>query len=78
MTVFRHTGDFGLLRYLVGTYGARHVEVLRRADDDPSALERIEPGMSIFIGTGSSEPRTLVRRLMQSGTLLPPKLHASF
>ena len=30
------------------------------------ALTRIEPGMSIFIGTGVSEPRTLVRRLMQS------------
>ncbi len=31
-----------------------------------SALQRLEPGMSIFIGTGVSEPRTLVRRLMQS------------
>jgi len=30
------------------------------------ALERIEPGMSIFLGTGVSEPRTLVRRLMHS------------
>lgn len=30
------------------------------------ALARLEPGMSIFMGTGVSEPRTLVRRLMQS------------
>ncbi len=30
------------------------------------ALDRLDPGMSIFIGTGVSEPRTLVRRLMQS------------
>lgn len=30
-------------------------------------LERIHPGMSIFIGTGAAEPRTLVRHLMASG-----------
>lgn len=30
------------------------------------ALEIIEPGMSIFIGTGAAEPRTLVRHLMAS------------
>ncbi len=29
-------------------------------------LEHIEPGMSIFMGTGSAEPRTLVRNLMAS------------
>ncbi len=29
-------------------------------------LERIEPGMHIFIGTGTAEPRTLVKRLMAS------------
>jgi acyl-CoA hydrolase/RimJ/RimL family protein N-acetyltransferase len=29
-------------------------------------MERIEPGMSIFIGTGVAEPRTLVKHLMQS------------
>jgi acyl-CoA hydrolase/GNAT superfamily N-acetyltransferase len=29
-------------------------------------LSRIEPGMSIFLGTGVSEPRTLVKRLMTS------------
>ena len=29
-------------------------------------LPRIEPGMSIFIGTGVSEPRTLVKHLMTS------------
>jgi acyl-CoA hydrolase/GNAT superfamily N-acetyltransferase len=29
-------------------------------------LERIEPGMSIFLGTGMAEPRTLVKHLMAS------------
>ncbi|MCP4692546.1 MAG: GNAT family N-acetyltransferase [Desulfobacterales bacterium] len=29
-------------------------------------LKRIEPGMSIFLGTGVGEPRTLVKRLMTS------------
>lgn len=27
-------------------------------------LERVEPGMSIFLGTGAAEPRTLVKHLM--------------
>lgn len=30
------------------------------------ALEKIEPGMTIFLGTGMSEPRTLVKHLMGS------------
>ncbi len=30
------------------------------------ALERIEPGMSIYLGTGVAEPRTLVKALMAS------------
>ncbi|HSO20697.1 MAG TPA: GNAT family N-acetyltransferase [Desulfosarcina sp.] len=30
------------------------------------ALERIQPGMNIFLGTGAAEPRTLVKRLMAS------------
>ncbi|GAB6094321.1 hypothetical protein JCM14469_05730 [Desulfatiferula olefinivorans] len=30
------------------------------------AIEHIEPGMSIFIGTGAAEPRTLVKHLMDS------------
>ncbi|BBO84572.1 hypothetical protein DSCO28_51380 [Desulfosarcina ovata subsp. sediminis] len=30
------------------------------------ALDRIEPGMNIFLGTGMAEPRTLVRALMAS------------
>jgi acyl-CoA hydrolase len=30
------------------------------------ALRRIEPGMNIFIGTGTAEPRTLVKHLMAS------------
>jgi len=29
-------------------------------------MKRIEPGMSIFIGTGVAEPRTLVKNLMAS------------
>jgi len=29
-------------------------------------FEQIEPGMTIFLGTGAAEPRTLVRRLMAS------------
>jgi acyl-CoA hydrolase/GNAT superfamily N-acetyltransferase len=29
-------------------------------------LERLRPGMSIFLGTGAAEPRTLVRQLMAS------------
>ena len=31
-------------------------------------LDKIEPGMSIFIGTGLAEPRTLVRHLLTSQT----------
>ncbi len=30
------------------------------------ALEKIEPGMSVFIGTGAAEPRNLVKHLMAS------------
>jgi glycerol-3-phosphate dehydrogenase len=37
--------DVGLLRYLVGTYGARHTRILRLLEDDPSGVERIEPGL---------------------------------
>ena len=29
-------------------------------------LSKIEPGMSIFVGTGMAEPRTLVKHLMES------------
>jgi hypothetical protein len=29
-------------------------------------LDRVEPGMSIFLGTGAAEPRTLVKHLMAS------------
>ena len=32
------------------------------------ALERIQPGMNIFLGTGTAEPRTLVKALMASET----------
>jgi acyl-CoA hydrolase len=30
------------------------------------ALDKIEPGMKIFVGTGVAEPRTLVKHLMAS------------
>ena len=32
-------------------------------------LDKIEPGMSIFLGTGVAEPRTLVKELMASNAL---------
>ena len=31
------------------------------------ALKKIRPGMSIFVGTGLAEPRTLVKHLLTSG-----------
>jgi acyl-CoA hydrolase len=34
-----------------------------------AVLEHIEPGMSIFVGTGMAEPRTLVKHLMASDQL---------
>ncbi len=34
--------------------------------DPEKVMEKIRPGMSIFLGTGISEPRTLVRQLMHS------------
>ena len=39
--------------------------------DPQKVIERIEPGMSIFLGTGVGEPRTLVKHLMgaESGNL---------
>ncbi|MCP4118046.1 MAG: GNAT family N-acetyltransferase [Desulfobacteraceae bacterium] len=30
------------------------------------ALAKIEPGMNLFLGTGAGEPRTLIKRLMES------------
>jgi len=38
----------------------------RRVVAPEEILERIEPGMSIFLGTGMAEPRTLVKHLMAS------------
>ena len=38
----------------------------RRVVSAADVLEKIEPGMSIFLGTGMAEPRTLVRQLMAS------------
>ena len=39
---------------------------MRRVVTAESILEKIEPGMSIFLGTGMAEPRTLVKHLMAS------------
>ncbi len=39
----------------------------QRVVSPESVLERLRPGMSIFLGTGAAEPRTLVRHLMASG-----------
>lgn len=34
---------------------------------DPGVvLSKIKPGMSIFVGTGVGEPRTLIKHLMES------------
>lgn len=38
----------------------------RRVVSPDEVLEKIEPGMSIFVGTGLAEPRTLVKHLMAS------------
>ena len=37
--------DVRVLRYLVGTYGARHTQVLSLLDEDPEGLRRIEPDL---------------------------------
>ena len=33
-----------------------------------TVIEKIKPGMSIFLGTGAAEPRTLVKKLMSSNS----------
>ncbi|MBI5552994.1 MAG: hypothetical protein HY911_15895, partial [Desulfobacterales bacterium] len=38
----------------------------KRVVTPDAALARIEPGMNIFLGTGTAEPRTLVKHLMAS------------
>lgn len=37
--------DVAILRYLIGTYGTRHAEILQRFDDDPESVRRIEPDL---------------------------------
>ena len=34
--------------------------------DPEQVLKRIKPGMSIFLSTGATEPRTMVKRLLNS------------
>lgn len=48
---------------MVRDYSTVLQEMIVSADE---ALEDIEPGMSIFLGTGAAEPRTVVRALMTS------------
>ena len=36
--------------------------------DPDRVIKKIKPGMSIFLGSGAAEPRTMVRHLMASGT----------
>ena len=38
----------------------------KKAVNPDKVLEKIEPGMSIFLGTGVAEPRTLVKALQAS------------
>ncbi len=42
------------------------MEWQKRVVSPDEVLERIDPGMSIFLGTGLAEPRTLVKHLMAS------------
>lgn len=41
-------------------------EWTRRIVDPETVLSKIKPGMSIFVGTGIAEPRTLIKHLMES------------
>ena len=43
-------------------------ETIMKIVTPDSALSHIKPGMSIFIGTGAAEPRTLVKHLMRTKT----------
>ena len=42
--VKKYDVDLRTLRYWVGTYGTRHVELLRLLDEDPSLGDPVEPG----------------------------------
>ena len=46
--------------------GADKINWQKKAVTPDKVLEKIEPGMSIFLGTGVGEPRTLVKHLMTS------------
>ena len=50
LLVARYPGlDVEILRYLLGTYGTRHTEILLRFDEDPEGLERIEAGLPFTV-----------------------------
>lgn len=38
----------------------------KKVENPEQVVKKIEPGMSLFIGTGNAEPRTLVKHLMES------------
>ncbi len=46
--------------------GADNIDWKKQAVTPDKVFEKIEPGMSIFLGTGVGEPRTLVKHLMTS------------
>ena len=46
--------------------GQRKIMWKQKLVSPDEILAKIEPGMSIFLGTGMAEPRTLVKRLMES------------
>ena len=60
-----------MFRWLRGEKDDRHrpepeAEWRKRVVPPEAVLDRIRPGMNIFIGSGVAEPRTLVRALMSS------------
>ncbi|MFP4032809.1 MAG: GNAT family N-acetyltransferase, partial [Desulfococcaceae bacterium] len=60
-----------MFRWLRGGRDNRHrpeseAQWRKRVVPPEAVLERIRPGMNIFIGSGVAEPRTLVRALMSS------------
>ena len=47
-------------------HGQVHDDVSKRTVPPDKVLEKITPGMNIFLGTGVAEPRTLVKHLMSA------------
>ncbi len=47
----------------------KNISLKKKIISPEDVLEHVEPGMSIFVGTGMAEPRTLVKHLMASDQL---------